>query len=89
MSWWDFWEPNEPYLRDVSERLAPTILEFCREHVGKQFFADDLRKYVRHKVGSCAPGSADRVLRDLRQRGELEYSVVNRRKSLYYMEKVN
>ena len=38
---------------------------------------------VRARVGETAPGSADRVLRDLRQRGSIDYEVVSRRSSLY------
>lgn len=70
---------NTNYLRGVARRLAPAILEFCGARVGQEFHADDLRRSVPHG----APGSADRVLRHLRQQGSVSYRVVNRAQSLY------
>lgn len=79
---------NEPYLRAVSARIDDAILEFCRENVGRHFHADDLRRHVDQRCGMTAPGSADRILRDLRKRGDLNYIVVNRAQSLYRLEGV-
>jgi len=67
----------------VRGAIARTVLEFARAvGVGVQFHADDLREYVaaRHKV---APGSADRILRDLRSRKLLDYVNFDRGGSLY------
>lgn len=75
-------ESNLEFLESVSERIAGRILGFCASRVGKEFHADDLRQHV----GDCAPGSADRVLRLLRQTERLDYVVLNRRKSLYRVE---
>lgn len=74
---------NDEHLGRVSVRIANAIVAFCVEQLGRQFHADDLRQYVRAAVGEIAPGSADRVLRDLRQHGALNYEVVSRSKSLY------
>ena len=74
---------NRPHLDSVSDRIAGAIVRFCKAHAGLEFYADDLRCHVTAQVGSVAPGSADRVLRDLRQRGIVSYHVVNRAKSLY------
>ena len=68
-------------LRRVSDRIAGSILEFLEGNI--TFHADDLRNYVTEKVGVVAPGSADRVLRLLRQKGRVDYIVLNRRESLY------
>jgi len=68
-------------LERVSSRIAGAIIEFCRAH--KRFYAEELRAYVLQATGIVAPGSADRVLRDLRQRGILDYLVISRRESLY------
>lgn len=83
---------NAPYLAAVSERIADSIVAFCKTKLegGGQFHADQLRKFVDSDVdGGCAPASADRVLRDLRQRGMLGYKVLNRRQSLYVVDFVS
>ncbi len=69
-------------LTRVSDRIADAILAFASKQTST-FRADDLRAFVTTTVGTVAPGSADRVLRDLRQRGQIDYRVVNRRASLY------
>lgn len=68
-------------LERVASRIAPAVMEFCRGH--QQFHADELRAWVIAETGIAAPGSADRVLRDLRIRRQLEYIVLSRRESLY------
>ena len=69
-------------LNRVSSRIAAAILEFCTE--GREFHADELRRHVDGCVATgVAPGSADRILRDLRKRRKLNYKVLNRKNSLY------
>jgi hypothetical protein len=80
---------NAPYLEAVASRIGSAILDFCATRVGQAFHADDLRQYVTHKIGVCAPGSADRVLRDLRQRGAINYVCVSRSESLYFLHSAN
>jgi len=65
----------------VSSRIALSVMRFCAEH--KFFHADDLRQWVIAETGIAAPASADRILRDLRQRGKLNYRVLDRRASYY------
>lgn len=81
-------ERQDAELDRVSSRIRGAILEFCRARLGQQFFADELRAHVEQQCGKTAPGSADRILRALRQDGELAYRVINRRKSLYLIEGV-
>lgn len=51
---------------------------------GMPFFrADDLRVFVEAATGKTAPASADRILRDMRQDGKINYEVTDRAKSLY------
>jgi hypothetical protein len=69
------------HLERVSSRIARAIIDFCR--CQKIFHADALRAYVVDATGITAPASADRILRDLRQRGVIDYRVVDRRASLY------
>jgi hypothetical protein len=77
---------NDEHLSAVASRLSETIVDFCNERVGETFFADDLRRYVVDRAGHTAPGSADRILRELRARGALGYVVLNRAKSLYRID---
>lgn len=78
---------NAAHLAAVSSRMAPAILDFCAARVGQRFYADDLRAYVQARMPG-APGSADRILRDLRQRGHVDYVVENRARSLYRVHQV-
>lgn len=74
---------DAPEERDrVRVRIAAAILDFAR-HRTREFFMDDLRRYILLTVGIVAPASPDRILRDLRQRGLLSYIVVDRKRSLY------
>ena len=73
-------------LERVSSRIGRAIIEFCQEH--RRFHADELRKHVVRETGIAAPASADRILRDLRQRGVVRYTVLNRRESLYEVQGV-
>jgi hypothetical protein len=69
----------------VSGAISKAILGFLRARLNNQdheFYADELRQWVSHSL-SVAPGSADRILRDLRKAGRVSYQVVNRSKSLY------
>ena len=80
---------NTPYLDAVASRIGSAILDFCSARGGQEFHADDLRRFVAQKVGLCAPGSADRVLRDLRQRGAIDYVCISRSESLYFLHSAN
>ena len=72
---------NREHLDRVSDRIAGAITAFLASR--DTFTADELRRAVRERCGEVAPGSPDRVLRDLRQRGVVAYEVVSRKASLY------
>ena len=67
--------------------IAQLIVGFCHARLlanVSEFHADELQAHVhRHTAGCSAPGSADRILRDLRRKGRVSYVVVNRAQSLY------
>jgi len=66
--------------------IAPLILKFFSlRGVGEQFHMADLTRFVNAHT-PIAPDSAGRILRDMRQGGELNYQVVDRRNSLYQIE---
>lgn len=72
-------------LSRVADRIGEAILAFAARQGSRDFHADDLRRFVAESMGDAniAPGSPDRILRDLRQRGELDYVILNRSASLY------
>jgi hypothetical protein len=82
--------PNQPYLEKVSARIGRAVMAFYFDRVGRhafQFHAEDLHCFVEREVNIAAPASADRILRDLRQKGKLDYDVLDRAKSLYEFKK--
>ena len=76
---------QQEQLTRVTSRIGQAILEFCSP--GRQFHADELREFVAERC-SVAPGSADRVLRDLRKRRLINYKVLSRAQSLYRVDQV-
>ncbi len=70
-------------LKRVRGKTAGLIMEFFDCHqVGETFHAEDLFKFVAARC-DVAPASVDRVMRDMRRRGWVNYEVVNRSASLY------
>lgn len=72
---------HQENLERVSARIASVVLQFCRER--ETFHADDLRRAVIRETGIAAPASADRILRDLRQKRQVIYRCLSRSESLY------
>jgi hypothetical protein len=76
---------QEQELQRVELRIAEVILFFCKwkkMHGFPEFHMAQLQTYVNMYAPS-APGSPDRVLRDLRKQGKVSYEVVSRSASLY------
>ena len=68
----------------VRDSIAPHIIRFIRERSGQEFRGCELQQYVAyHCSGFVAPGSPDRILRDLRKRGVVDYELLSRSRSLY------
>lgn len=66
----------------VNNATAKHIEKFVGTH--NEWHVEELRKFVFDNVGGyVAPASPDRILRDLRQKGRVNYIVVSRAKSLY------
>lgn len=80
-------EEQAENLERVSSRIALAIIRFCQGR--KRFHMDELRAWVVSETGIAAPDSAGRILRYLRQRGVIDYWVVDRRASLYEVLSVN
>lgn len=68
----------------VGNQIARFVKQFMDQRKGREFHADEMRRYVAANVdGYVAPGSPDRILRDLRQRRVVNYELVSRSQSLY------
>jgi uncharacterized protein YbaR (Trm112 family) len=74
-------QEQQENIERVSARIGHVVIEFCRNN--QRFHADELRRAVIRETGIAAPASADRILRDLRQKGHISYRVVSRSESLY------
>lgn len=78
---------QEGNLLTVSKRIGEAVIEFIKgklnSPVNQVFTAQELRLAVMSKVPSIAPGSPDRILRNLRQRKLVNYVLISRVKSLY------
>ncbi len=75
-------------LKRVRARLADAVLGFCRLNIGRTVRGSELHRYVADRVPLSAPGSADRVLRALRQDGTVQYTLVSRGGSVYQIDGV-
>jgi hypothetical protein len=68
------------------------VLAFWRQRIDSEdptFTATQLRFYVQNNyTGKTSPSSADRILRMLRQKGQLDYTVENRGRSIYKAQKL-
>jgi hypothetical protein len=77
---------QKEHLERVNVRIGDYIVDYLnyRLAIGRPgFTAGELRDRVADHVPGIAPGSTDRILRDLRVRGRINYRVVSRRNSLY------
>jgi hypothetical protein len=79
---------QEQEIERVTSRIGSTVLAFVLGiGVGGTFHAEDLRRYVGDRAPG-APGSPDRILRDLRTRGFFDYAV-ERAESRYTVTFIN
>ena len=76
-------------LKRVEGRIGKLVKDFCRAHKGEMFYGRELSAYVLQQDVMVAPGSADRILRLLRGKGEVSYEVVSRAGSCYRVTAVN
>ena len=82
-------QPRE--LRRVSDTISKEIVDYCRARVGREIRMAWLQKHVvgRIQITQCATvqaSSVDRVFRDLRQRGIIDYTCISRKESKYRIE---
>ena len=80
-------EEQKRQLKRVKRRIGDIVLDFCHQHLGKQFRMIDLEMYVQQEK-MTTPGSAGRILRELKREGVIDYIQLDRGNSLYYLKKV-
>lgn len=69
-------------------KLSDAIAEFCAANVGETITAAGLYGYVSSRV-LCSPGSETRTLRQLRDKGVINYFVPDKKKGVYYITGVH
>lgn len=77
---------NRAHMDRVRSRIEGAILCYVRKHT--LFHAVELQAFVNAQAGPIAPDSSARILRSMKQRGLVAYTVVNRRASLYQVTQV-
>lgn len=70
-------------LTRVYASIGTAVVSFCRERIGHEFYASELRSYVTARFPGIAPESPGRILRELKLRGVIDYDLVSRAQSLY------
>ncbi len=68
--------------------LSQAVSEFCAANVGETISSAGLYGYVSAKV-LCSPGSETRVLRQLREKGVVNYYVPDKKKGIYHITGVH
>jgi hypothetical protein len=77
----------------VKDAIAATVLKFVTHRFENEdtsqrgFRAHELSDFVA-RFHTVAPDSAGRIMRDLRTSGDLDYKVISRRKSMYWITMV-
>lgn len=71
-------------IQRVNQAIGQHVTAFLDSHLNQEFHVDEMRQYVSANVdGYVAPASPDRILRMLRQKGAVNYTVISRSRSLY------
>jgi hypothetical protein len=73
----------------VAARIGSAIVLFYHRQLEagqREFHVEELRRFVLAEVGIIAPASPDRIMRFLRRKKLIHYTVINRRKSLYRID---
>lgn len=83
---------QERELERVSQRIEPAVYAFLRRRLASsrdRFHMEELLDFVLHVPEiKVAPASPDRILRSMRQKGVIDYQVLDRAKSLYRIKGV-
>ena len=70
-------------LNRVKINIGDAVAIFVKRRLNEEFTAKELYAFVSERVDNLAPDSPNRVMRDLRKRGVINYEVISRRESRY------
>ena len=74
---------KEPELTRVTSKIGKLVLDFRQQKgTAAKWHSTELHDFIRCRA-PVAPASCDRILRELRRDGFLDYRVVNRSQALY------
>ena len=80
-------------LSRVRGKIGPAIVAFLKGRIKtgrRTFFINDLQGFVATAtLGNVAPASPDRILRNLRQRGLVDYELLDRSSAKYRVKAVS
>lgn len=68
--------------------LTTLVSEFCAGHLGETVKGNALHAFISKTYPDIAPDTPARILRLLRDRGIVSYTVPNRKKSEYVINEV-
>ena len=78
-------------LQRVRLKIGDLIVAFHRERLFSgqhEFHANELATYIQRQIPDTTFDSASRILRNMRQRGEIDYEIISRRDSHYRLLKL-
>lgn len=73
----------------MSDSLTTAVSEFCAAHLGNTVKGNMLYAHVIKSHPDIAPDTPARILRGLRDRGIVSYTVPNKKKSEYVIHEVH
>ena len=77
-------ETAKDNLERVRSRIEMSIMEFWGSlEIGTEFHVAELNEYINADGITCAPDSPGRIMRLLKHQGDINYTVVSRKESLY------
>lgn len=75
----------------MRSEMGRDIIDFCKWKMTEKdnmLSMRELEQYIMSRHPSIAPGSTSRQLRYMRQKGIVDYDVVNKRESKYFIKSV-
>lgn len=73
----------------MKSSLTTLVAEFCAGHLGETVKGNALHAYISQTMPDIAPDTPARILRGLRDRGIVSYTVPNKKKSEYVIHEVH
>ena len=75
---------QQEQLNLVKNNIGDLVLEFVQQRSDRRFYMRELHDFIFVRT-QTAPASPDRILRQLRREGKINYKVLDRRASCYLL----